>query len=207
MNAYNYFYAHTETTPLPASDHSQETVKFSPLTEPQLEFLNSCACQHVNPYSKDFWSELLSLLRTESQQVQDLPKSPDYRYALEPYMLRRVHMAANTWFIHSCGDGRIRLLLKDVRLTHVHGGTVGLAPNATVGHLNIWVSPRWLNRVVPACDEPLILDGVLYEYASNQTRNIGILPVLLMPQNRRPNAYWRNRAVYQDMITRRGSAA
>lgn len=186
MNAYNHFFAHTKAKKVPAPDQPLQAPRYSPLTEPQMEFLNPCACWHVSPYNPYFWSELRNVLSGESQAIQDLPKAAHYRDVLEPYLLQRVHMTAETWSVSGCGRNQVHLLLKNIRLTHVPGGALGSAPNIALDHLNVWVSPLWLNHVIPVWGEPLALDGMLCEYAaSNHTRNIGLLPVLLMPRNHR----------------------
>lgn len=179
MNAFNHFFPHKE--PVNAS-----APRCGPLTEPQLEFLNPCSCRQVSPYNPDFWPELRNKLSGDSQAVQDLPKAAGYRSALEPHLFQRVHMTAKTWSVRACGGNQVHLVLQNLRLTHVHNGSLGASPGIALDHLNAWVSPLWFNRVIPVWGEPLALDGMLYEYAtSSNTRNIGFLPVLLMPKNRR----------------------
>lgn len=210
MNAYYHFNARAiaaETATLNKSQYI--SIQSTRLTEPQLEFLNSDACQHVNPYAQNFWSELTGWLAAASKPAGTLPKAYSYRYALEPYLLQRVHMLAKTWTItETPDDGRIRLLLEDVRLNNVRGSYVGKAPNAAVDHMNIWVSIAWFNRVIPAIDEPLVLDGVLHEYASSkQVRNIGVLPILVMPLSRKSGVFGKNCAARPDAAPYLGRAA
>lgn len=104
-------------------------------------------------------------------------------------------MTAGTWRFWDCGKGQIRLLLQNIRLTHVPGSAVGDKLAITVDHMNIWVSPAWFNHITPVPGEPLALDGILYQYAnSRQTRNIGLLPVLMMPESRKHREKWKNYA-------------
>lgn len=156
------------------------------ITEPQIEFLNSYACQHISPYSPTFWPDLTASLACQSWKAARLPRAPYYRHALEPYLLRRVHMTAGRWEIKSYySKGFLRLVLYNVRLTHVHGGALGAAPNITLSHMNVFVSTAWFNRVIPNQNEALVLDGVLHQYASSKgTRNISLMPVLVMPMSR-----------------------
>lgn len=156
------------------------------LSEAQMDFLNPEAVRSVNPYSHFFWQEILDWLEGLSDQANAYPKAAAYRDALVPYLLRKVHMTAHTWSVKEVSeDGRIRLLLKDVCLTNVFDRRVGKAPRVLVDHMNIWVGADWMNRVAPDILEPLALDGVLYEYiCGGETRNIGILPVLVMPRSR-----------------------
>lgn len=203
MSAYNHLHARTISAETAALNEDRLISRQSTrLTEPQLEFLNSDACQHVNPYVQNFWPELTGWLAAASEPAGALPKAYSYRCALEPHLFQQVHMLAKTWTIKETPDaGRVRLLLEDVRLTNVRGSHVGKAPNAAVDHMNIWVSTAWFNRVAPAIDEPLALDGVLYEYASSkQVRNIGILPVLVMPLSRKPGGFWKNCAARPDTV-------
>ena len=164
------------------------------LTEPQLLFLNSRACRYANPHSQNFWPELTAMLEKLSRQVAALPRARDYRLALEPYLLRRVHMVTDTWDFQGTGKGCARLLLHNVRLKHVYGNTVGTMPDITVSCMNIWVSTDWLNRVAPAYDEKLTLSGVLYQCADQdtdgrRTRNICLLPVLVRPLSRKLSSW------------------
>lgn len=186
MNAYYQFNASTlsaRNADLNAGRYSSQ--KNLRLTEPQMTFLNSDACRDVNPYSSSFWSDLQEKLTTVTQEAKAFPKAADYRCALEPHLLRRVYLTAASWYIRDVADGRIRLLLKDVRLSGVCGGWAA-APRAATDHMNIWVSAAWFNLVIPAQDEPLVLSGVLHEYAGvKQVRNIGIWPVLVMPLSRK----------------------
>lgn len=195
MNAYYHFHAHEIAQETALLNQRRGSAGQNALTEPHLEFLNPSACQHVSPYSRNFWPELASWLAAESQNAADLPCAQGYRKALEPYLLRRVHMTAGTWRFWDCGKGQIRLLLQNVRLTHVPGSAVGDKLAITVDHMNIWVSPAWFNHITPVPGEPLALDGVLYQYAnSRQTRNIGLLPVLMMPESRKHREKWKNYA-------------
>lgn len=156
------------------------------LNDAQLAFLNPASCQHVNPYGKLFWQEMAAWLSQISSQAAEAPRSPTYRDMLEPYLLRRVHMTAGSWSIEEiCPGRRLRLLLQDVRLDHVRSADLGASPDVVTDHMNIWVSISWLNRVIPDPSEPLSINGMLYEYVSRKTRNIGVLPVLLAPQSRR----------------------
>lgn len=208
MNAYYHFHAHEIAREAATLNQHRCAAGQNALTEPQLEFLNPSACQHVSPYNRNFWPELASWLAAESQNAVDLPCAQSYRKALEPYLLRRVHMTADTWRVRDCGKGCIRLLLQNVRLTHVHGSAVGDKLDTTLDHLNIWVSPAWFNHARPVPGDPLALDGVLYQYASaRQTRNIGLLPVLVMPESRKRNANWKNCAVCPDVTVCPGLAA
>lgn len=163
----------------------------SRLNEAHLAFLNPASCQYVNPYSKTFWQDMKAWLSPISSQAETHPKASDYRCALEPYLLRRVHMTAETWSIQEVcqGRGQLRLLLQDVRLSHVHDGFIGAAPGAVIDHMNVWVSTAWLNRVIPDPCAPLAVDGILYEYISKQTRNIAVLPVLLAPISRKVGTF------------------
>lgn len=182
MNAYSHFFTRSEPENAPA-------LRYAPLTEPQIEFLNPCTCRYVSPYSLTFWSELRSKLCAYSKTIQELPKADGYRSILEPYLFQRVHMTARTWSVHGLGDNQIHLVLQDILLTGIHGDTIGSAPGIVLDHLNIWVSPLWLNRVVPVWGEPLLLDGIIHEYdSSRHTRNIGLLPVLIMPRTRKLRA-------------------
>ena len=188
MNAYYHF--HADQVSQKASTLNQYPRRRidaqNTLTEPQLEFLNSYACQRASPYSPDFWSELSASLAYQSREAVGLPRAPSYRRALEPYLLRRVHMTADSWEIKSYySKGFLRLVLHTVRLTHVHGGALGVAPNIILSHLNVFVSTAWFNRVAPDQNGALALDGVLHQYASSKgTRNISLMPVLVMPMSR-----------------------
>lgn len=184
--------------------------KTSALTKPQLKFLNSEACQQVSPYNKKFWPKLTAWLTSASKQAEGLPKAQNYRCALEPYLLQRVYMLARTWEIKEISEDneRFRLLLRDVCLTHARGDSIGVTPNVVIDHMNIWVSSHWLNSVIPADNDPLVLNGVLYEYANaKQTRNIGIMPVLVMPRSRKLGARWKNCAACPDIPLCPGLAA
>lgn len=188
MNAYHHFHARQTSERASALNQHprRRTVAQHAITEPQMEFLNSYACQHVSPFSPTFWPELISSLDDQSRKAARLPRAPYYRQALEPYLLRRVHMTADSWEIKSYyNKGFLRLVLHNVHLTHVHGGALGATPNITLSHLNVFVSTAWFNRVVPDQKEALALDGVLHQYASSKgTRNISLMPVLAMPMSR-----------------------
>lgn len=172
----------------PADNNLRPTSRPSnQLNKVQLEFLNSEACQYVSPYSRTFWQDMKKWLAALSVQAADYPKSDTYRSALEPYLLQRVHMLARTWHPQEINDyEQLHLLLTDVCLTHVHRDSIGATPNVVVDHMHIWVSTRWFNHVRPDSLEPLVLNGVLYEYVSTkQTRNINIMPALIMPRSRK----------------------
>ena len=159
------------------------------LTKSQLEFLNPRACRCVDPYCPNFWTELTILLARQSRQTAALPRAWDYRLALEPYLLRRVYMVADSWDMKETGEDYVRLLLRNVCLKHVLGSTVGQTPNVTVARMNIWVGIDWFSRVAPASNEKLTLGGMLYQcigYTDEKwTRNIRLLPVLVMPESRK----------------------
>ena len=177
-----------------ACTYQRRSANQNSLTEPQLEFLNSRACRQVSPYSPNFWMEFADSLAAQSQQAAALPCAKHYRRSLEPYLLRRVHMVADRWFIADLGDNYIRLTLRGIHLKNVHGSAMGATPDVTLDHLNIWVSTAWYSRVVPAYNERLALDGVLYQYANaNWTRNIGLMPVLVMPVSRKISKWAANR--------------
>ena len=155
----------------------------------QLKFLNPGACQHVNPYSKTFWPDLKTWLSPISSEAAAYPKAKAYRHKLEPYLLQKVTMTAAHWNLKSTNDanGLLRLILTDVRLSHVYSNSVQADPNIIVSHIHVWVSPTWMN-LLPAFghqvyDAPLTVTGILYEYVSAKgIRNIGILPILLEPK-------------------------
>ena len=177
-----------------ANTYQRRSANQNSLTKPQLEFLNSHACRKVSPYSRNFWQEMANSLAAQSRQVEALPYALNYRRSLEPYLFRQVHMVADHWSIVERGDDYIHLLLQSVHLKNVHGSAIGATPNVTVDHLNIWVSPAWYNRVIFAYNERLALDGVLYQYANaNWTRNIGLMPVLVMPESRKVSRWTANR--------------
>lgn len=162
------------------------------LPEFKLRFLNHEACREVSPYNKHFWPALAELLSDRSRKIMDLPRAEHYRSSLESYRHMRVHITAKAWSIvkdDCCKSGdSLHLLLKNACVTHVHNqtGTAVAMPEAAVDHMHIWVSIRWMNRVCPNPSEPLVLEGMLYEYvSSSQTRNIGVLPVLLADNARR----------------------
>ena len=156
------------------------------LTEPQLKYLNPGVCKHVSPYSENFWQDMKNWITPISKQHSaSYPKAPSYRHELEPYLLRKVTMTAGFWRIRDIDkvSGLLHLVLTDVRLSHVYSNSVGSSPNIAVDHLNVWVSPSWLNRACAVPGTPLTVSGILYEYVSSKnTRNIGIIPILLMPK-------------------------
>ena len=172
--------------------HWYPTVQQNGLPEFKLKFLNPEACQQVSPYNKQFWPALIDSLTNRSQQVMDLPKADCYRGDLERYRYLRVHITAESWSQREDKErgvgAPLHLVLRNPCVTHVHdrSGTAVTMPNATVDHMHIWVSVNWMNHVRPDPSEPLVLEGVLYEYASSSgTRNIGVLPVLLTDKSRK----------------------
>lgn len=177
--------------------HWFPTVQQNNLPDFQLQFLNREACREVSPFNKHFWPELINLLSDKSQQVMELPKAACYRSSLEPYRHLRVHITAESWAQIEDKERRpgdpIHLMLYNPRVTHVHNrpGTAVMMPsNAAVHHMHIWVSVKWMSDVSPNPVEPLVLEGVLYEYASShQVRNIGVLPVLLTDKSRKLDLY------------------
>ena len=162
------------------------------LTEPQQEFFNQACCPYVNltePYSGTFWQDMKNWITPISNRAKAYPKAHTYREQLERYLLRRVTIRAGSWKIIELNktNGLLRLVLTDVVLKHVYSNRVGSSPNIPIGHLNVWVSPSWMNHVTPAPEAPLMVQGFLYEYVSSRkVRNIGILPVLLIPQHTNP---------------------
>lgn len=156
----------------------------------QQKFLNSAACQRINPFRPNFWLDLKSWLAPISRQAASYPKAPSYRRRLEPYLLQRVTITAGSWWIYhnNKSNGRLFLALKNVRLTHAYDNKkkVWAFPNITINHMNVEVSSLWY-RAILACGTPygapLTVTGMLYEYTSSKnTRNIGILPILLEPK-------------------------
>ena len=177
-----------------ANSYQRRPANQNSLTESQLEFLNSRACRNVSPYSRNFWQEMANSLAAQSRRIEALPRAQNYRRSLEPYLFRQVHMVADRWFITGLGDDYIHLTLRSVHLKNVHSNTIGATPDVTLDHLNIWVSTAWFNHVIPAYNERLALDGVLYQYANaSQTRNIGLMPVLVMPESRKVSRWTANR--------------
>lgn len=208
MSAYTYFHQdHSRTSGFKDSPYIVDRSDLLTLSEPQLKFLNPGACQYVNPCSRTFWQDLKNWLSPISRQAASYPKAQSYRQELEPYLLRRVIMTAGSCraLPDKCGNsGLIHLLLTDVRLSHVYSNSVGSSPDAAVDHLNIWVSPsvfaslRRPDNTLPS----LTISGVLYEYASSKstrpTRNIAVLPILLMPRSRPPRARLNRRSSRPD---------
>lgn len=204
MNAYTYFHSNYSNNHRKDNPKATFSFKDSPymtdrsrelsIPEQQLKFLNPGACRYVNPCSETFWKDLKAWLSPISYQAACYPKALSYRYRLEPYLLRRVTMIAKSWKLQSTNEsnGLLRLTLMDVRLSHVYSNSIGAAPNITVDHMNVWVSQAWMNLLpaygIQAYGSALTVTGILYEYVSskNNTRNIGILPILLEPK--RPNS-------------------
>ena len=172
--------------------HWYPTEQQNSLPEFKLKFLNQEACREVSPYNKQFWPTLINSLSNRSRQVMDLPKASHYRNNLECYRHLRVHITAGSWSQREDKNRRagepLHLVLENLRVTHVHdrSGTAVTMPNVGVDHMHVWVSINWINHVRPTPGEPLVLEGVLYEYASSdRTRNIGVLPVLLTDESRK----------------------
>lgn len=208
MNAYTNF--HLESSNASGIRDSQYIVEHhNRLSEPQLEFLNPGACQYVNPYSKTFWQDMKAWLSPISNQAANYPKSPYYRHALEPYLLRRVTITAESWHVQGISEfnGQLRLVLENVCLSHVHSNRIGAAPGIFVDHLNVWVSTLWLNHVAPDPIEPLTITGLLYEYVSKNTRNISVLPILLAPKNRKIGSYQSQHTTLPNILECSGISA
>lgn len=192
MNAYTHFHRSTSaqkeqvktTFRCKESPYMVDLSNQPALFGPQLKFLNSGACQYVNPYSRTFWPDLNTWLLPISRHAAAYPKAPSYRRQLEPYLLRKVVMTARSWKVLSTKEpnGLLRLTLIDVCLSHVYSNSVGASPNIFVDHMNVWVSPEWFNKLSShPYGVPLTITGVLYEYVSKNTRNIGVLPILMKP--------------------------
>lgn len=156
----------------------------------QQKFLNSAAVQCVDTSSPTFWPDLNAWLSSVSRQAASYPKAQFYRRQLEPYLLRRVTITAGSWKVcrNNKSNDLLYLSLKDVRLTHAYDNKkkVWAFPNIAVNHMNIKVSSLWY-RAILACGvpygAPLTITGMLYEYVSSKnTRNIGVLPILLEPK-------------------------
>lgn len=201
MSAYTHFHRDSSNA-FSIKDPQYIVDQHNQLSEPQLEFLNPGSCQYVNPYSKTFWQDMKDWLSPISNQAARYPKSEAYRDALEPYLLREVTMTARSWRILDIDafSGQLRLVLEDVRLSHVYSSSVGAAPGTIVDHMNVWVSPSWLHHVDPDPSEPLIINGVLYEYVSKGIRNISVLPVLLAPRSREIRRGQDHRSIRPDIL-------
>lgn len=213
MSAYTYFHQnhsnHAKKAQLKATFGFKDSPYMVDLSNrlslfgPQLKFLNSGACQYVNPYSKTFWFDLNAWLSPISHQAASYPKAQSYRRQLEPYLLRKVVMTAKSWKVQSTKDpnGLLRLTLMGVRLSHVYSNNVGASPSIAVDHMNVWVSQEWYNKLSSyRYGTPLTVTGVLYEYASKNTRNIGVLPILLEPKGLTPLARQNRRVKRPDSL-------
>lgn len=161
------------------------------LSVQQMKFLNPAACQYVNPYSKSFWRDMKDWLSGISSQAAAYPKDKAYRLRLAPHLLRKVTMTADSWMLMNAGDpnGMLHLMLRDIRLLCAYNEQDWTFPNIAIDHMHIWVSKAWMNLLpaygIQAYGGQLTVTGILYEYVSDGTRNIGIMPVLLEPKNYR----------------------
>ena len=149
------------------------------------EFLNSAVCRS-GPYDETFWEELKDRIAPVSRNAANYPKAHRYRGQLTPYLLCRVTLRAEKWtFVHAfLKKGMVQLCLLDVRLSRASGGSEKVSPDIYIDHMNVMVSVSWLNRVAPSYGyhEPLLVDGLLYEYDSSaKVRNIGVQPAAMVP--------------------------
>lgn len=156
------------------------------LSEVYHDFINPVACCRANPYSSTFWREMSDWLEYVSKQAEGYQKAIKYRDQLSPYRLRRVNLIADYWNVANVFDNTVQLCLTNVHLAHVYDQAVGCAPNVFIDHIHILVSKFWLDRIAPAQDEGLSVNGMLYEYVNSKSRrNIGIMGVAVMPRNRK----------------------
>lgn len=152
------------------------------LNSVQIKFANPAACRAVSPYDYHFWDKMQNLLEEKSEQAQSYPKSRFYRRELEPFLHKQVLITADHWSIAKTNGYTATLLLTGVRLINVKGDPVGLTPNLPVDHIHIITDAAWLASVAPRPDQRLRVHGILYEYVSNDRRNIGVCAVTITPQ-------------------------
>ena len=135
--------------------------------------------------NKNFWPTVLDSMRKNAQDVQNLPKSENYRNNLEKYLYRRVQIVSTKgWNVVEQTSGRTRLCLNDAMLifASVKRRQEPEEVRIPTGHMHIHVDNTWMRFVDPQPDEDLLVNGVLYEYRNAQGfRNIGILPVIVTP--------------------------
>lgn len=172
------------------SPYRKEQSRELSLSVTQMKFLNPAACQYVNPYSKTFWSDLKNWLSDISSQSADYPKARHYRSQLAPHLLKKVTIIADSWELADTKDpnGLLHLELYNLRLLCAYGKEGYTIPNIAISHMHIWVSKAWMNLLpaygAQAYGGQLTVTGTLYEYVSAKgTRNIGVMPILLEPEN------------------------
>lgn len=155
------------------------------LSDAQLNYLNGAACREVGQASSTFWWDMEDWLTPRSKRAANYPMACHYRYELAPYILQQVTLTSKKWKIayDPIHRNAVQIILKNVQLVNVSGKPAEKNPKISVHHIHILVSFSWLNRVKPNPDGSLTVHGILHEYVSSKgVRNIGVWPVLVIPQ-------------------------